>query len=158
MAGNKPPRKSRNARNFRKVPMTRETHDRLATQLHGNVCSLIEAPNVTAWNAVMQKVEAVTISTSFLRGRTLGRDRDSLTNALRTILYTMQAIGDRDDSNGAMNVTEAEASSLRMTAVIIDEALPTIPVNVYQASGQEANRQQIATHAQKMAALHKLAA
>lgn len=155
MAGNRrPSRKAKPAVRPRVglAPMMKPTHDNLATELHTAVLTLREAPSVTAWNEVMKKVEAMTLATAFMRRRDLCADRDPLANALRTMLYTLQAAGDRHDRTGVMKLSEAEASSMRMAAAAMDGALAKIPANVYWGSIELAARQQMEMHAAKMAA------
>lgn len=154
MAGNrKPARKAKPAVRPRigLVPMMKGTHDGLATQLHTAVLTLREAPSVLAWNEVMKKLEAVTIATTFMRRKDLCADRDPLANALRTMLYALQAAGDRHDRTGVMKLSEAEAASMKMAAAAMDTALAKIPANVYQGAVKIAILQQAEMHAAKMA-------
>lgn len=134
------------------TPMMKPTHDNLATELHTAVLTLREAPSVVAWNEVMKKVEAMTLATAFMRRRDLCADRDPLANALRTMLFTLQAAGERHDRTGVMKLSEAEANSMRMAAAAMDGALAKIPANVYWGSIELAARQQLEMHAAKMAA------
>lgn len=153
MAGNrKPARKARPTVRPRVglTPMMKPTHDNLATELHTAVLTLREAPSVIAWNEVMKKVEAMTLATAFMRRKDLCADRDPLANALRTMLYALNAAGERHDRTGVMKLSEAEAASMKMAAAAMDGALAKIPVNVYRGSLKLAAQQQLAMHAQKM--------
>ena len=153
MAGNrKPSRKAKPTIRPRVglAPMMKPTHDNLATELHTAVLTLREAPSVVAWNEVMKKVEAMTLATAFMRRRDLCADRDPLANALRTMLFTLQAAGDRHDRTGVMKLSEAEASSMRMAAAAMDGALAKIPANVYWGSIRLAAQQQAEMHSAKM--------
>lgn len=152
MAGNKKPaRKAKPAYRPRigLAPMMKETRDDLATQLHTAVLTLREAPSVVAWNEVMKKLEAITIATTFMRRKDLCADRDPLANALRTMLYALQAAGDRHDRTGVMKLSEPEAASMKMAAAAMDQALARIPANVYQGSVRIAAMQQLEMHAAK---------
>jgi hypothetical protein len=153
MAGNrKPTRKVKPAARPRVglTPMMKPTHDNLATELHTAILTLREAPSVVAWNEVMKKVEAMTLATAFMRRKNLCVDRDPLANALRTMLYALNAAGERHDRIGVMKLSEAEGSSMKMAAAAMDGALAKIPVNVYRGSLRLAAQQQLVMHAQKM--------
>lgn len=153
MAGNrKPARKAKPMIRPRVglIPMMKETHDNLATQLHTAVLTLRTAPSVLAWNQVMKKVEAMTIATAFMRRRDLCADRDPLANALRTMLFALNAAGKRHDKTDVMQLSEAEQLSIKVAAAEMDVALAKSPANIYRASIQFAAEQQVIMHAKEM--------
>lgn len=155
MAGNKKPGRKPSAAMRPRVgltPMMKGTHDGLATELHAAVFTLLHAPSVLAWNQVMKKLEAITIASAFMRRKSLRSDRDPLANALRTMLYALDASGKRHDRTGVMAVSEAEAASIKVAAAEMDAALAKIPVNVYRASVVHAAEQQVIMHANAMQA------
>lgn len=153
MAGNrKPARKAKPVIRPRVglIPMMKETHDNLATQLHTAVLTLRTAPSVLAWDQVMKKVEAMTIATAFMRRRDLCADRDPLANALRTMLFALNAAGQRHDKTGVMQLSEPEKLSMKVAAAEMDGAIAKIPANVYRASLRFAAEQQLLMHAKEM--------
>lgn len=153
MAGNrKPARKVKPAVRPRVglIPMMKGTHDSLATELHTAVFTLRTAPSVLAWNQVMKKVEAMTIATAFMRRKNLHNDRDPLANALRTMLYALNAASERHDRTGVMRLSDAEQVSIKVAAAEMDGALAKIPANVYRASIRFAAEHQLIMHAKEM--------
>ena len=84
-------------------------------------------------------------------------DRDPLANALRTMLYALQAAGDRHDRTGVMKLSEAEIASMKVAAAAMDKALEKIPVNVYKGAVRIAALQQAEMHTAKMAHAAQLA-
>lgn len=141
MAANKKTRKAYNPNKHRMhVPMTAQTRDGLALQLHMAVEAMATEPS-EALGGKLARILAAMANAINYNSPTLIRDRTD-PDALAVIgaLKALEAIEARFDRLGKYGVSGDEITALRAAAGGLDESLARIPFNVLQASIHAANR------------------
>lgn len=132
MAGNRKPRKQYRGA-ARHVPMMADTHNAEALRLHMTVSGFIAQPSVDLFNELTRKLAAVSESTLYLRKvKDIVGARDRVANALRTLTLTLNGIAERVALTKVLSCRDDEATSLRTTAEVLDEAIAKIPANVFK--------------------------
>ena len=115
MGSNRKPRKAHRPRTPN-IPMMAESRDHMATHLHAAVETLINAPDIEAYNNVSTKL--ITMA------KAIG-ERDCLEAAKGAMI----SIAERHERVGKVGVSEHEAHVLRQASGQMDAMLGKIPLN-----------------------------
>lgn len=141
MARSSKPRKAYNPNKHRlHVPMTAQTRDGLALQLHMTVEAMATQPSEALGGKLARILMAMANAITY-NSPVLIKDRtDSDAVAVKGALAALQAIEERFDRVGKYGVSGDEITALRAAAGGLDQSLARIPFNVLQASIHAANR------------------
>jgi hypothetical protein len=141
MARSSKPRKAYNPNKHRMhVPMTAQTRDGLALQLHMTVEAMAATPSEALGGKLARILAAMANAINYQSPKLIRDRKDPDALAVVGALKALEAIEERFDRLGKYGVSGDEITALRAAAGGLDESLARIPFNVLQASIHAANR------------------
>lgn len=131
MPNNKSPRKKHQPRRVI-IPMMRATQDAVALDVYAAVAVFLDDPSRETSYRLGRYLAILGGCIDYQSRDTIQNRRDADAIAVKSMLFTLQAVEDRVDRTKVWHVSDAEAVSIRTAAGKLDQSLRTIPFNIYK--------------------------
>ena len=135
MAASPPKRNKKHRERIAHIPMLSSMRNRIAMQMHMAVSNLQLQPNSDTANEVAKQLAIMTAAIDYQSPKIRISLRDEPhCRAILAALAVMESIGKRHTEKGVYGFTGDEMGILKAASARFDEALKSIPANVYEAS------------------------
>lgn len=115
-----------------------DVYPELPTKLYAAIITFCERPSIESCNHLSHQLCCVAGGMSHAyKGAPILHKRDAASNAIRSAILCIEAIGERYERTGVVGVTEMDRKTLHAAAGRLDEALQAIPLTCWRRAERE---------------------